>query len=167
MSTHPLLFAFLLQTPYFTLAPVSFVIFCLFSFNSSDKMHVLLLKEPRDGESGIDPYIKVDAFTQVHYTSAHFILLCVFEIGAYYCENTGAGITWTHSNPHSCAIFYICLIKYLVRKGKVYFTVFEYLNICFIAFVWFYMFSLCSHVSCSNQENTLALYLPVREPWRL
>lgn len=25
-------------------------------------MHILLLKEPRDGDSGPDPYIKVNAF---------------------------------------------------------------------------------------------------------
>ncbi len=30
-------------------------------FKVSVKMHVLLLKEPRDGESGPDPYIKVDS----------------------------------------------------------------------------------------------------------
>lgn len=33
-------------------------------------MHVLLLKDPRNGESGIDPYIKVDGFF-----SSYFITL--------------------------------------------------------------------------------------------
>lgn len=40
------------------------------------KMHVLLLKEPRDGESGPDPYIKVDTL----YPNA---LVCFAALGSY------------------------------------------------------------------------------------
>lgn len=35
-------------------------------------MHILLLKEPRDGESGPDPYIKVDTL----YPNALVLLFC-------------------------------------------------------------------------------------------
>lgn len=85
-------------------------------------MHVLLLKEPRDEESGVDPYIKVNSFICLfNYNSALLVFLCFFLMGNY--DIPGAGVTRTHSNPHSSIIFYVCLIKHLVGKGKVEFTV--------------------------------------------
>lgn len=72
-------------------------------------MHVLLLKEPRDGESGPDPYIRVSTphfsplvclFTAlaVMFTSAQtytFHALHFAEmLKTRYFDLTGAGITW-------------------------------------------------------------------------
>lgn len=81
-------------------------------------MHVLLLKEPRDGESGIDPYIEVDVLTQLLCNSVHSVLL---NLGPN-CDVTGAGSTRTHSSPRSRVSLCVCLIKHLVRQGKVEFT---------------------------------------------
>lgn len=69
-------------------------------------MHILLLKEPRDGESGPDPYIKVDAlvltmlcmyFQRLSLQHSTF-LLCISQqilTEIYYFDSTGTGITWT------------------------------------------------------------------------
>lgn len=42
-------------------------------------MHVLLLKEPRDADSGPDPYIKVDALSLIPLVFNSDVLVYVFS----------------------------------------------------------------------------------------
>lgn len=81
-------------SPWFDLLYSSQLISSLQLFKGLANMHVLLLKEPRDGESGPDPYIKVNALLvrcRVH------ICFCTQKAltGSSSFDSSGVGNTWT------------------------------------------------------------------------
>lgn len=77
-------------------------------------MHILLLKEPRDEDSGPDPYIKVKILASF---AAGFQRPSQVELNSLF-ESTGAGISRTSSHLNSCAFFQVCLLKHVNWKGK-------------------------------------------------
>lgn len=138
-------------------------------------MHVLLLKEPRDGGSGPDPYIRVGTtylnplvFFKALAVSADLHFLC-FTFHWKFWEGFVILISQElASHGHKATLIPVLSFKFVslnTLSDKVNSTV-TMLNFVFFIIappVVYRLFKMLLYFSFSNQKNMEALYLPVQE----